>query len=162
MATPDFILELRERVGSQRLWLMSATAVVVRDSASRPGAREVLLAHRSDFRTWGTIGGIIDPGEQPAVAAARELLEEAGVVAVPEVLAWVHVQAPATYPNGDQVQFLDLTFRCRYVSGEPFPADGENSEVAWFDVDALPPMSPEMAARLEAALAPGSVTRFES
>ncbi|SEI98173.1 NUDIX hydrolase [Demequina mangrovi] len=162
MATPEFILELRRKVGSHPLWIMSATAVVVRPSPDRPGVRQVLLAHRPDFAVWATVGGIIDPGEQPAVAAARECLEEADVVAEPEALAWVHVQEPAIYPNGDRVQFLDLTFRCRYVSGEPHPADGENSEVAWFDEDALPPLSLEMRHRVAAVLAGDEVTRFEA
>ncbi|MDN4476702.1 NUDIX domain-containing protein [Demequina sp. SYSU T00192] len=161
MATPDFIHALRAKVGHAPLWLMSATAVVVRPSSSRPGVREVLLAHRADFLTWATIGGIIDPGEQPAVAAARELREEAGVEAEPETLAWVHVQDPAVYPNGDHVQFLDLTFRFRWISGEPFPADGENLEVRWFDEDDLPRLSAEMTARVAAVLEAGEVTRFE-
>ncbi|WP_062466753.1 NUDIX hydrolase [Demequina maris] len=162
MATPDYILELRTKVGHDPLWLMSATAVVVRPSAARPGVREVLLAHRSDFLTWATVGGIIDPGEQPAIAAARELLEETGVVAEPETLAWVHVQDPAVYPNGDHVQFLDLTFRFRWVSGEPYPADGENLEARWFDEDRLPPLSDEMTGRVGHALTAGEVTRFEA
>ncbi|WP_062388392.1 NUDIX hydrolase [Demequina iriomotensis] len=162
MATPGFILALRERVGTHPLWLMSATAVVLRPSPDRAGIRQVLLAHRPDFDVWATVGGIIDPGEEPAIAAARECLEEAGVVGEPEALAWVHVQAPATYPNGDRVQFLDLTFRFRYVSGEAHAADGENSEVAWFDEDALPPLSLEMQRRVAAVLAGDEVTRFES
>ncbi|WP_062303941.1 NUDIX hydrolase [Demequina subtropica] len=161
MATPGFILALRERVGSHPLWLMSASAVVLRPSPGRPGVRQVLLAHRPDFDVWAAVGGIIDPGEEPAVAAARECLEETGVVAEPEALAWVHAQAPATYPNGDRVQFLDLTFRFRYVSGDPHPADGENSEVAWFDEDALPPLSREMQGRVGTVLAGRDVTRFE-
>ncbi|WP_062288891.1 NUDIX hydrolase [Demequina phytophila] len=160
MATPGFIADLRAKVGHAPLWLMSATAVVVRPSAARSGIREVMLAHRADFLVWAPVGGIIDPGEEPAFAARRELLEEAGVVAEPEVLAWVHVQDPATYPNGDRVQFLDLTFRFRWVSGEPFPADGENLEARWFDEDALPPLSAEMTVRVGRALAAGEVTSF--
>ncbi|WP_062521296.1 NUDIX hydrolase [Demequina silvatica] len=160
MATPDFILALRAKVGHDPLWLMSATAVVVRPSAARPGVREVLLAHRADFLTWAPVGGIIDPGEEPAVAARRELLEETGVTAEPETLAWLHVQDPAVYPNGDRVQFLDLTFVFRWVSGEPFAADGENLEARWFDEDALPPLSAEMTGRVGRALGAGEVTAF--
>jgi 8-oxo-dGTP pyrophosphatase MutT (NUDIX family) len=42
----------------------------------------ILFAHRSgavlEPETWGTWGGAIDEGENPAVAAAREAQEEAG------------------------------------------------------------------------------------
>jgi len=84
MATPDFILSLRERIGTELLWLSGVTAVVLREGAA---GTEALLVRRSDNGAWTPVTGIIDPGEQPAVAAAREVLEEAGVVAVPERLA---------------------------------------------------------------------------
>ena len=44
-------------------------------------------------------------------------------------LALVHAIPRITYPNGDQVDYLDLVFRCEWVSGEPHPADGELTEV---------------------------------
>ena len=53
--------------------------------------------------------------------------------------------------NGDQVQFLDLTFRCRYVRGEARVADEENSAVGWFTLDALPSMKESHHLRLEHA-----------
>jgi NADH pyrophosphatase NudC (nudix superfamily) len=65
------------------------------------------------------------------------------------------------YANGDLAQYLDLTFRFSYVSGEPRPADDENTDAAWFPVDAMPPMSEDMAARVASALEPGAVARFE-
>jgi len=65
-----------------------------------------------------------------------------------------------TYDNGDRSQYLDLTFRFRWVSGEPYPADGENTAAAWFDLDALPPMSPAMHARLAAALSDDEAAAF--
>ena len=60
-----------------------------------------------------------------------------------------------TYANGDRSQYLDLTFRFRHVSGAPFPADGENTEAAWFELDALPPLDEEMRDRLVVALGDG-------
>lgn len=56
-----------------------------------------------------------------------------------ERLVWVDVTEQVTYANGDQTQYINFTFRCRYVSGEPHPADGENVEAAFFVADALPP-----------------------
>ncbi|TAJ49205.1 MAG: NUDIX domain-containing protein [Herbiconiux sp.] len=155
MATPDFVLALREKIGSAPLWLSGITAVVTRENG------DVLLVRRADNGAWTPVTGIIDPGEQPAVAAAREVLEEADIVAEPMHLAWVHSIPEIVYANGDRSSYLDLTFRFRYVSGEPFPADGENSEAAWFALDALPPMSDEMHARLAHALDGVPEARFE-
>lgn len=149
MPVPPFVLALRERIGHDMLWLPGVTAVVLREDGPRP---RLLLVRRADTGEWTPVTGIVDPGEQPAVAAVRETLEEADVVATPQRLAATTVVGPVVYENGDRSQYLDLTFRCRWVSGEPRPADGENTDARWFDLDALPPMSPSMAARVAAAL----------
>lgn len=153
MATPEFVLALREKVGHMPLWLTGVTAVVLRGG-------EVLLVRRSDSGAWTPVTGIIDPGEHPAEAAARETLEEANIVASVDVLAFTSVTGLITYDNGDQTQYIDLTFRCSYVSGEPFPADGENTEAAWFALDALPEISDEMRARIHTAIDAGDDRRF--
>ncbi|GEL48670.1 putative MutT/NUDIX-family protein [Cellulomonas hominis] len=158
MPTPDFVLDLREKIGHDLLWLSGVSAVVLRPGPD--GTEEVLLVRRADNGAWTPVTGIIDPGEEPAVAGAREVLEETEVVAVAERLAWVHSLPPMTYANGDRSQYLDLTFRFRWVSGEPGPGDGENSEARWFGVDALPEMSAEMHARIAHALAGEEATRF--
>ena len=49
--------------------------------------------------------------------------------------------APVTYYNGDVTTYLDVAFAAEWVSGEPSPADGENSETAFFRGDQLPPMN---------------------
>jgi len=154
VATPDFVLELREKIGTQRLWLGSVTAVVLRGT-------EVLLVKRADNGNWGPVTGIIDPGEEPAVAAERECLEEAAVVARCEGLAWIQVTGVVEYANGDSSQYLDHVFVCSYLSGEPFPADGENTEAAWFDRDALPEMPVDMRARIQSAIDFDGTTRFQ-
>jgi len=154
MATPDFVLALREKIGTLPLWLSGVTAVVLRDN-------EVLLVKRSDSGAWTPVTGIIDPGEEPAVAAAREIVEEANVVASVDSLAWVKVTDPVVYDNGDQSQYLDLIFRCSYVSGDAFPADGENTEAAWFALDALPQISDDMRGRILSAVDFAGTTRFE-
>lgn len=159
MPTPDFVLDLREKIGHELLWLSGVSAVVVRPGAS---GDEVLLVRRADNGAWTPVTGIIDPGEEPAVAGAREVLEETEVVAVAERLAWVHTLPPMTYANGDRSQYLDLTFRFRWVSGEPGPGDGENIEARWYPVDALPAMSAEMHARVRAGLTLDGPTRFEA
>jgi 8-oxo-dGTP pyrophosphatase MutT (NUDIX family) len=154
VATPDFVLALRAKIGHDPLWLPGVTAVVLR-------GRQVLLVRRADNGEWTPVTGIVDPGEQPAVAAVREVLEEANVVASATRLASVGVTEPVTYANGDRSQYVDLTFRCDYVSGEPLPADGENTDAAWFDLDALPPMQPHMHGRLAGALSDDPAAAFQ-
>ncbi|WP_423917588.1 NUDIX hydrolase [Frigoribacterium sp. 2-23] len=153
MATPDFVLALRDRVGTAPLWLSGVTAVVLRDD-------ETLLVRRADNGEWTPVTGIIDPGEEPADAAVRECAEEADVVVEPLRLALVGVTHEVVYANGDQAQYLDHTFVMRWISGEPAPADGENTEARWFPLDGLPPMAEHMTARLEAARQPGTGAAF--
>src|SRR5689334_25398695 len=118
MPTPPFIEELREKVGNHPLWLAGVTAVVARGD-------EVLMIRRADTGRWAPVAGIIEPGEHPADTAEREVLEETGVVAEVERIAGVDVSAGVTYENGDRAQYLVVVLRCRWVSGEPYPADGE-------------------------------------
>ena len=145
MATPEFVTALREKIGHAPLWLAGASAVVL------DGDR-ILLIRRSDNGQWTPITGIIDPGEEPAVTLVREAREEANVDIEVEHLTSTWVTAPIVYDKGDRAQYLDLTFRCRYLGGDPRPVDGEASEVAWFPLDGMPPMRPEMTARVRRAI----------
>jgi ADP-ribose pyrophosphatase YjhB (NUDIX family) len=154
MATPDFVLALREKIGNAPLWLSGVTAVVVNDN-------RVLLVRRSDTGEWTPVTGIVDPGEQPAVAAERETLEEANVVSIAEAITWVQVTDTIRYENGDESQYIDMVFRCRFISGEPFPADGENTDAAWFPITELPAMSANMVERIRSATEFSGTTRFE-
>jgi ADP-ribose pyrophosphatase YjhB (NUDIX family) len=153
--TPDFVLDLRRKIGTDPLPLVGVTAVVLRDD-------RVLLGRRSDNGHLTPVTGIVDPGEEPADAAVRETLEEAGVRCRVERLAWVHQIPRITYSNGDQSDYLDLTFRCRWVSGDPFPVDGEMTEVGWYDLAALPAFEQDdMRRRIAFALTDDDVARFE-
>jgi 8-oxo-dGTP pyrophosphatase MutT (NUDIX family) len=154
MPIPDFILELREKVGHAPLPLVGVSAVVIRD-------HQVLLGRRSDDGALTPVTGIVDPGEEPADAAVREALEEAGVVIRATRLASVHQVQRVTYDNGDQADYLDLTFRCEWLEGDPYPADGELSEVGWHDLESLPPMDPDMRRRIASALSEDDPARFE-
>ncbi len=145
MPTPEFIISLRSRIGHEMLWLPTAAGVVL-DSAGR-----VLLGRRSDTGNWALPGGIIDPGEEPADAAVREIFEETGVIAVPERLVSVGVSPPITYGNGDQVQYLDHTFRCQAAGGEARVNDSESVEVGWFALGALPRLSERTLSLLASA-----------
>lgn len=132
MATPEFITSLRVSVGRQLLWLPGVTAVVFDDEG------RVLLGRRTDNGKWSLIGGIPDPGEQPAVCAVREVHEETAVHCVAERVVLVQALDPVVYPNGDVCQYMDITFRCRAVGGEARVNDDESLDVGWYEVDALP------------------------
>lgn len=155
MAVPEFIVDLRAHIGHAPLWLIGTTAVVVHED-------HVLLVQRADNGWWTPVTGIVDPGEEPADAASREVLEETGVTAEPVRLAWVHATGPVTHVNGDQARYLDHTFLMRWVAGRPYPADDESTAARWCPLDALPAMPAHLRARITVALQgdPGA-TRFE-
>ncbi|MEU1498288.1 NUDIX domain-containing protein [Streptomyces sp. NPDC005732] len=146
MATPDFIRTIRASAGHQLLWLPGVTAVVFDDED------RVLLGRRSDTGKWSVIGGIPDPGEQPAACAVREVLEETAVHCVVERVVLVQALDPVTYANDDTCQFMDVTFRCRAVGGEARVNDDESLEVGWFPVDALPELNEFAMFRIKQAL----------
>ena len=139
MPIPPYVAHLRTMVGRELLWMPGVTAVVLRQGSD--GADEVLLVRRSDNGAWTPVTGIVDPGEEPHVTAVREVEEEACVVAEVERLVWVSTTRVVTYPNGDRAQYVDHTFRCRWLSGEPRPGDDESTEAGWFPLDGLPPMA---------------------
>lgn len=158
MPTPEFVLKLREKIGTQPLWLSGVTAVVLRGDGAD---RETLLVRRADNGAWTPVTGIIDPGEQPAVAAEREVLEEARVIAVAERLVSVQAMDEITYSNGDRASYLDLTFHCRYVSGEAAVGDDENTEVRWCRLDALHELSDSFRERIMHAADAVTEARFQ-
>ncbi len=132
MPTPDFIKQLRTKIGHDLLFIPGVTALVFNS------AGEVLLGKRSDTGKWAVIGGIIDPGEQPAAAAIREVLEETGVTIAIERVSGVYTSPVITYPNGDVAQYVITAFRCRPIDGEPRVNDDESLEIRYFPLTELP------------------------
>ena len=150
---PDFVLALRDRIGHDPLWLPGVTAVVRRGD-------QVLLVQRADNGHWTPITGIPDPGEEPAVAAAREALEETGVRIRVDRLAATGVHGEIVHANGDRATYLDLTFACTWIDGDAHVADDESRDVRWWPLSALPPMSDIMTARIDAATSGEEGARF--
>ena len=155
MPIPEFVAELRALAGTVELWLPSVTAVVLRGD-------EVLLVRRADNGQWAPVTGIVDPREEPAAAARREVLEETGVHATVDRLASVGAVGPTRYPNGDIASYMDLVFACTWVSGEPYVADDESVDVGWFDLTKLPDMREELQARIAAATSGEDRARFRA
>ena len=154
MPIPEFVLELRRLVGTTELWLSGVTAVVRR-------GEHLLLVRRRDNGQWSPVTGIIDPGEEPAVCAAREAMEETGVEVRVDRLASVDSGVLVTHPNGDRARYLNLTFACTWLSGEPYVADDESLDARWWPLAELPPMAPVILERIEAALSGEQAARFK-
>jgi 8-oxo-dGTP pyrophosphatase MutT (NUDIX family) len=157
MAIPEFVVELRRHIGHAPLWLPGVTAVVIRD-------QQVLLVQRADNQAWTPVCGVVEPGENPADCAVREVLEETGVDAIARRLAWVRVSRPIVHVNGDHAQYLELVFRMDWTGGEPFPADDESFDTRWFDLAELPEISADMRRCIELASNenPDTPTAFET
>lgn len=148
MPVPDFVRDLRSRIGTDLLWLPGVSGVVLDD------AGRVLLGRRADTGRWAVVSGILEPGEEPAVAVVREVLEETGVHAEVVALTAVSTTDVVDYPNGDSAQYLDLCFWCRALGGEARVGDDESLEVAWFDPDDLPDdLTPTSTARIARTVA---------
>jgi ADP-ribose pyrophosphatase YjhB (NUDIX family) len=83
---------------------------------------------------WALPGGWVDAGQDPREAAAREAVEEAGVVVDVGDIVDSFLNPPA---DGGA---LFLLFNARWVSGEP-TADDDADDAAFFPRDALPPLA---------------------
>jgi 8-oxo-dGTP diphosphatase len=145
MGMSEYVAGLRSHVGTGLLMLPSACGVVVDDRGL------VLLGRRADTGRWALPAGAVDPGEQPAEAAVREVFEETGVRIAVQRLAGVALRE-AIYPNGDLCQYLTVWFRCRPVGGRAVVNDEESTAVDWFSFDALPDLDAVDRLRVETAL----------
>jgi ADP-ribose pyrophosphatase YjhB (NUDIX family) len=134
MPIPEFIVELRKKVGHDLLWLPGVTGLVVDD------ADRVLLVQRADNLRWTLVSGFLDPGEQPAVGVVREVLEETGVTAEVQRVLSVGSTKNVRYPNGDEIVSLDVAFVCRPTGGEARVNDDESVDVRWCPIEELPDM----------------------
>jgi 8-oxo-dGTP pyrophosphatase MutT (NUDIX family) len=126
MAMSDFVRRLREKVGHDLLFFPAAACLV------RDGEGRILFVQHVEGH-WTFPAGAVEPGEPPAEAAARECLEEAGVVVEPRSIVGVY-GGPAfrfRYSNGDDVAWVTTLFEARIVSGEAKPSDDETQDARW-------------------------------
>ena len=149
MPMSRYLQDLRRKTGPDLILFPAVVALVFNE------AGEILLERRSDNGQWAVIAGIMEPGEQPAAAVVREVLEETGLHVVPERITGVYLSRVITYADGNQSQYIATAFRCRVVAGEPHVADDESLEVRYYPLDALPAMREEHVERIRHAAGDG-------
>ena len=154
MPISPFVVNLRKKIGKDLLHLIGINAVVLNDRG------EVLLVKSKETNQWMPIGGMIEPGEEPADAAIREVYEETGVRIVPQRLAGVYDGPHVEYSNGDLVRYITIVFLCRAVGGEPHAHDDENSDARFFPIDKLPDLQADYRRNIAVALANRSEAFF--
>ena len=132
MPMSDYVRSIRARIGHDLLLLPGVTAVI-RDE------NRYLLARDRDTGLWGLVGGGIEPEESPEEAVTREVLEEIGVR--PSILGVVGAYGGPTlqtrYPNGDQVSYVTIAYRCTVPADVMQLERAEIIETRWVERDAI-------------------------
>ena len=127
--------DVAERGPSKREKLVNRVALVIaRDEDGR-----LLLGKRRDNEKWTAPAGHLEPGEAPAAAAARELLEETSL----QAQRLQHV-GDRTLPNGTVLHLFTAL-----VAGEPSGENDPDREVGeWRFVDVASGIPAEYADHL--------------
>jgi len=133
MPISAYVHQLRTHVGAMRLLLPSVSAHIF-DAAGR-----LLLVQQRESGVWSTPGGVLEPDERPVEAVIRETWEETGLRVEPEALvgAYGGPEFVVRYPNGDEVQYAMMAFRCRVVGGELRPDQDETMAVQYWSAAQL-------------------------
>ncbi len=134
MTMSEYYRNLREKVGCDLIFMPCVCGVIRND------LNQILFIRKHGESLWGLPAGAIEPGETPAQAVKREVLEETGLKVNPLKIIGVFggEKYRYTYKNGHQVEYLAIIFECQTVSGELCPADGEAQELRFFDENNIP------------------------
>jgi len=129
----NYVREMRKLVGHKRILMVGAGAFIHRDG-------KLLLQRRLDNGCWADHGGAVELSEDVEDACRREVLEETGLTA--HTLEMIGVfsgnHMDYTYPNGDEVSNVIISYLCEDFSGEPRLQADEVAELRWFALDELP------------------------
>jgi 8-oxo-dGTP pyrophosphatase MutT (NUDIX family) len=135
----DYLKDLRKIVGTRPLITVGPCVIVLNANG------HLLLQKRSDSFDWGTIGGMLEPGESLEEAAARELHEEAGLTAkgfrLIKLVSGKNMYYQ--YPNGDEVYHAAAVYEAEGVEGTPTINDDEGLELKYFPLnEPIPNLNP--------------------
>ena len=103
---------------------------------------QILLVqrHNTDWASgyWNFPGGLLEENETLTAAAARETVEEVGVLVNPSDFTLAHVIHVHTNKKNTQ-DILGFYFIAHSWKGSPINNEPHrHSEIGWFDLDALP------------------------
>jgi ADP-ribose pyrophosphatase YjhB (NUDIX family) len=139
--------------------------VDVRGAVFQDG-RVLLVQERADPGRWALPGGWADVNRSPSECVIAEVREEAGLEVRAIKLAAVYDRARHPHVPPKPFHTYKMFFICEIVGGEPSPGL-ETADVAFFDVDELPPLSagrvlaPQIRRMLDHARSPGLPTDFD-
>jgi ADP-ribose pyrophosphatase YjhB (NUDIX family) len=102
---------------------------------------KVLMVRESTDGLWTLPGGYADVGLSPQENVVKEILEEAGIRV--EVLGLYAIRHKAKHEyDPDARDFYKLFFACQPLDDvEPLPSGLETTDVGYFALDELPPLS---------------------
>ena len=135
-APSEYISALREKIGNSLLLLPSVAGVIANNE------NQILLQKKSTG-AWSLPAGMIEPGESPASAVKREVLEETGLAVTPVRLLGVFSGKDYrhSYPNGHQVEYTVILFQCEVIEDSGLITDPETDSLHYFDKPSLPELA---------------------
>ena len=131
----DYIHELRKEIGSRKIILNCAGALIIRNE-------KILFQRRSDNGKWGLIGGLLEMNETYEEAALREIREETGLEVQLDSFLGIFHNHNMVWSNGDTAHVISAMFTASIVSGEP-RIDEESLELRFFGEEEIPEMFAE-------------------
>ena len=136
MPTSLYIEELRRLVGTRLLLLPGVAASIVNERG------ELLLQEKSG-EPWSLPAGTIEPGETPEQAIVREVGEETGLAVRPRRLLGVFGgrEFRYRYPNGDEVEYTVVLFRCVITGRTGRALDDETASLRYVARWRMPPLA---------------------
>ena len=134
----SYIAKIREKVGHDFELVTATTDTVIENQKG-----ELLMVFNRDFNAWAFPGGYVEPEMSWQENAARESLEEGGIVADPQQLQLIGTVSGrhyvAHYPNGDRTKLYTTIYLLTSW-------DDELSQIDDTEIDAKRWMSPKTIA----------------
>ena len=130
----DYLKDIREKTGHLPLLIPHAIVVLFNEK------NEVLLEERSDDGYFDFPGGALNLKETMDEAAARELLEETGIIADELELFKVYSGEITHYVyfNGDEIYGVDAVYVCKKYHGELKPQKSEVKNLIFCPLEKMP------------------------